>query len=163
MKLINNIQAIFSAFKCHQSSSIPIKLCLKDQSSNIQRSIVPRWVAVHPPFERIPDWRGWLAMLSSQIILSRKWVASGLEQDSNLKLRSGLLREFKSMSAALQQLSAGPGRRNKARPWQTNSNLVDGPVSSGFQLAALDFAFRKIRTKKSAPGCAWQPVGLTGL
>ncbi|AUI78363.1 hypothetical protein BB562_06555 [Lactiplantibacillus pentosus] len=53
------------------------------------------------------------------------------------------------MSAALQQLSAGPGRRNKARPWQTNSNLVDGPVSSGFQLAALDFEFPSV-IKKSA-------------
>ncbi|KRK23658.1 hypothetical protein FD24_GL000866 [Lactiplantibacillus pentosus DSM 20314] len=24
-------------------------------------------MAVHPPFERVPDWRGWLTMLSSQI------------------------------------------------------------------------------------------------
>jgi hypothetical protein len=38
---------------------------------------------------------------------------SGLEEDSYLKLRSGLLREFKSMSAALQQLSAGPGSRTR--------------------------------------------------
>jgi hypothetical protein len=36
-------------------------------------------VAVHQPFERLTDWRGWVTMLSSQIILSWKCISSGLE------------------------------------------------------------------------------------
>ncbi len=45
----------------------------------------------------------------------------GLEEGSYLKLRSGFLREFKSMSALFQQLSASPRGRSRTRPWQTNS------------------------------------------
>ncbi|WP_274905632.1 hypothetical protein, partial [Lactiplantibacillus plantarum] len=56
-----------------------LALCLNFQYQNSQRQIVPSSVAVHQPFERLPDWRGWVTMLSSQIILSWKWVASGLE------------------------------------------------------------------------------------
>ncbi len=39
----------------------------------------------------------------------------GLEEDSYLKLRSELLREFKSMSALFQQLAPSPGGRPKTR------------------------------------------------
>ena len=39
----------------------------------------------------------------------------GLEEDSYLKLRSGLLREFKSMSALFQQLAPSPEGRSRTR------------------------------------------------
>ncbi|WP_342311892.1 hypothetical protein [Lactiplantibacillus pentosus] len=65
-------------------------------------------MAVYPPFERLPDWPARRTMLSSQIILSWKWAASGLEEDSHLKLRSGFLREFKSMSALFQRCQPAP-------------------------------------------------------
>ena len=39
----------------------------------------------------------------------------GLEEDSYLKLRSGFLREFKSMSALFQQLAPSPGGRHRTR------------------------------------------------
>jgi hypothetical protein len=28
-------------------------------------------VVVHPPFERFPDWKGWLTMLKGEILLVR--------------------------------------------------------------------------------------------
>jgi hypothetical protein len=28
-------------------------------------------VAVHPPFERLPDWKSWLTMLKGEILLVR--------------------------------------------------------------------------------------------
>ncbi|AUI79796.1 hypothetical protein BB562_14505 [Lactiplantibacillus pentosus] len=66
-------------------------------------------------------------MLSSQIILSWKCFSSGLEEDSYLKLRSGLLREFKSMSALFQrcQPALEVGIRRASADEQESSNWHD--------------------------------------
>ncbi|WP_181186314.1 hypothetical protein [Lactiplantibacillus pentosus] len=46
-------------------------------------------------------------MLKGEILLVRE-VLPGLEEDSYLKLRSGFLREFKSMSALFQRCQPAP-------------------------------------------------------
>jgi hypothetical protein len=48
-----------------------LKVFLKDQPLNIQWSVAPRLVAVHLPFERVPDRRGWLTMLKGEVLLVR--------------------------------------------------------------------------------------------
>ncbi|WP_265482293.1 hypothetical protein, partial [Lactiplantibacillus plantarum] len=59
--------------------NVTLTFLLRFHHQNSQRPIVPSLVAVHQPFERLTDRRGWVTMLSSQIILSRKWATSGLE------------------------------------------------------------------------------------
>ncbi|AUI77433.1 hypothetical protein BB562_01365 [Lactiplantibacillus pentosus] len=61
-------------------------------------------------------------MLGSQIILSRKWASSDLELDSYLKLRSGLLREFKSASAYVPAIVSRPRKSDHSTHRLTNSN-----------------------------------------
>ncbi len=45
---------------------------MKAQFPNSQWAIAPNSVAVHPPFERVTDCRGWLTMLKGEILLG--WV-----------------------------------------------------------------------------------------
>ncbi|PRO84273.1 hypothetical protein C6Y13_18040 [Lactiplantibacillus pentosus] len=61
-------------------------------------------VAVHPPFERLPDCPDNAQGGSS----SCPGGLPGLEEDSYLKLRSDFLREFKSMSTQFQRCQPAP-------------------------------------------------------
>ncbi len=80
--LADDTEAVLSELGLNPTTAINMfykRIVANGQYQNSQRQIVPSSVAVHQPFERLPDWRGWVTMLSSQIILSWKWVPSGLE------------------------------------------------------------------------------------
>ncbi|MDY1543577.1 hypothetical protein [Lactiplantibacillus pentosus] len=48
-----------------------IQSFMKVEFPNIQWSIAPEYVVVHHPFERVPDFRGWLTMLKGEVLLVR--------------------------------------------------------------------------------------------
>ncbi|MBQ0835611.1 hypothetical protein [Lactiplantibacillus pentosus] len=64
-------------------------------------------------------------MLKGEILLVRA-VFPGLEEDSYLKLRSGFLREFKSMSALFQRCQPAPevGIRRSTADEQQSKQLA---------------------------------------
>ncbi|WP_181186333.1 hypothetical protein [Lactiplantibacillus pentosus] len=65
-------------------------------------------------------------MLKGEVLLVRV-VLPGLEEDSYLKLRSGFLREFKSMSALFQRCQPAPevGIRHASADEQESTNWHD--------------------------------------
>ncbi|WP_259682361.1 hypothetical protein, partial [Lactiplantibacillus pentosus] len=98
LKWVNNIQVIFSGIKYHQSSSISIKplpeaLVNKYSVTNCTK-LGGRSFAI-----RADSRLEGLADNAQGRNSSCPGGLPGLEEDSYLKLRSGFLREFKSMSA----------------------------------------------------------------
>ncbi len=102
VKLVNNLLINIQLYDC-------LKVCLKIQSPKTMvncTKIGGRLSAI-----RTASRLEGLADNAQGRSSSCPCGLPGLEEDSYLKLRSGVLREFKSMSALFQQLSAGPGSR----------------------------------------------------
>ena len=119
---MNNIQVIFPVIKCHQSSSVSIK-SLPEAPVNKNSVINCAKLGGRSSAIRAGSRPEGLADNAQGRSSSCPGGFPGLEEDSYLKLRSGSLREFKSMSALFQRCQPAPEvgiRRASADEQPTN-------------------------------------------